>query len=219
MNSQSTAVESQCPRCENARLDAHILSGRVVGACKSCGGIFLDNTLSQEVVQKFTETFRSFDFQQSLGARSAEVKDPQNEPSLPCPRCRAAMHRTRIEAASVFIDACATHGTWFDRQELSLVGRALADRARANAHQETGAPFSVIVSSAPSPKLPTRPKSQEELAREDREIRAFQNALRPPKDESYASSSSDDGSALEAGLFLADIVVSILRVLGRLSRR
>jgi Zn-finger nucleic acid-binding protein len=43
---------------------------------------------------------------------------------LACPMCDAALTRTRIEGVDV--DFCGGHGTWFDRDELILVARAIS---------------------------------------------------------------------------------------------
>lgn len=49
-----------------------------------------------------------------------------------CPQCHTLLHRFQMTRARIELDACVTHGTWFDRGELGKVARELAvERAYA----------------------------------------------------------------------------------------
>jgi Zn-finger nucleic acid-binding protein len=173
MYRQSAASENQCPRCTEALLEPHVLGGRVVYACPMCGGIFLDNISCHELSEKLTAEFRNFDWQRSeLALRSPKVKDPKGELALRCPKCGVDMLRTLIEPAQTYVDACTAHGTWFDRQELSVVGRACAAAAGAIG-------TSNIMPGTPSLQT-IEPKTAQQLATEREEIEAFRKALQAP---------------------------------------
>src|SRR5262249_40668894 len=45
---------------------------------------------------------------------------------LACPECRAPLARGTLPGTSLELDACASHGTWFDRGELRVVALAYA---------------------------------------------------------------------------------------------
>jgi hypothetical protein len=45
---------------------------------------------------------------------------------LTCPSCAGSLIRRSVANARVDVDACAKHGTWFDRDELQKVARAFA---------------------------------------------------------------------------------------------
>lgn len=49
-----------------------------------------------------------------------------------CPLCHLPLHRFHVTRARIELDACGSHGTWFDRGELGKVARQLAvERAYA----------------------------------------------------------------------------------------
>jgi Zn-finger nucleic acid-binding protein len=98
------------------------LRWHVIG-CPGCGGVWTDNEASQRVVSAIDP---------DIIAAAAEAEDqaakvgaPLPDESKPrvCPECGAALERAR--AAGTNLDACAKHGTWFDRGELRKVAFAL----------------------------------------------------------------------------------------------
>jgi Zn-finger nucleic acid-binding protein len=54
--------------------------------------------------------------------RAAVTTDAENVRYVPCPQCAQLMNRINFARCSgVVVDICKGHGTWFDRDELSLI--------------------------------------------------------------------------------------------------
>lgn len=115
----SPSPAGTCPRCREALLDIQGVSG--TRWCDRCGGVFADVAASQRIVSTLDRTLLEIGFQASLGQRSK----PDDTRAITCPECLIEMVRTRIESANCVIDACPSHGTWFDTGELVDVIRAL----------------------------------------------------------------------------------------------
>lgn len=114
----------RCPRCSHG-LSSAAANDVEVRACGKCGGIWLDNPASVRL-------FTLLDRPTLCAARDADIsgkgKTVDTAAVARCPVCDAPMARTESEAASVFIDRCAEHGTWFDRNELITVARAIKEK-------------------------------------------------------------------------------------------
>lgn len=112
-----------CPRCREPLLAiANVAS---VKRCEKCGGVFANNDASRRIVIAFDRVLLEIGFESSLGKPRAK----ETGRSLTCPECLIAMQRVRIESAACWIDACPSHGSWFDPGELEDVMRAFR-RAR-----------------------------------------------------------------------------------------
>jgi hypothetical protein len=59
---------------------------------------------------------------------------------ISCPECQFEMVRTHIKAAVCVVDACPTHGTWFDAGELETVTRAFAHARKSGLLVNRAAP-------------------------------------------------------------------------------
>ena len=121
-----------CPRC--GAVAAERRAGEcLVFPCVTCGGVWVDNAVSQRLVRanepKAVATAEEV-------ARFA-VRPVSTRPALACPACHAALRR--VVVAAIELDVCATHGTWFDRDELPRVVRAL-----------TRPPEQIVVRTAPN---------------------------------------------------------------------
>lgn len=101
--------------------------GRVMG-CPVCGGVWADTAASQRVAAAIDP---------EIIAAAAEAEDhaamlgaslPDDSRPRACPECGGALGRVR--SAGTTVDACARHGTWFDRGELGKVARALEHARR-----------------------------------------------------------------------------------------
>jgi Zn-finger nucleic acid-binding protein len=62
-----------------------------------------------------------------------------------CPVCQTVLQRTRLAHASVDIDYCAHHGSWFDKGELIRIAQAAAVRRAYGA--QASQPQAVMVAS------------------------------------------------------------------------
>jgi Zn-finger nucleic acid-binding protein len=173
------------------------LAERPVLACQSCGGIFLDNVSSQVLTEGLSAEFVAFDTRVQRSTFTERSQNPAHEAMFQCPRCLLQMLRTHVAAANVYVDACAEHGTWFDREELTLVGNAFgALHYQREAAKATQAP------------KPQRVKTAADLEREDREVREFQAALRTPQEGDDFGGGSITGADVAGGVL--KIAVRIL---------
>jgi Zn-finger nucleic acid-binding protein len=111
----------QCPRC-HLMLFVGTASGAAVHACGRCGGLWLDAQASARVERTHcAETMRLAE-----SASKSAALPIDTAPMLACPVCHMPLSRTRIAQAWLDVDRCAAHGTWFDRDELARVARALS---------------------------------------------------------------------------------------------
>lgn len=118
-----TAATSQysCPRCLRP-LAAYQAGVFVVDACLSCGGLFIDNAASRELVRAFDRDLVTI--ATTLGIGKGEAVGPGVvQRGLSCPKCGAALQPVDLPSAGVEIDVCFTDGTWFDANELPKVAR------------------------------------------------------------------------------------------------
>lgn len=99
----------RCPRCVDSVLVVRTLEDRKVLACKTCAGVFVSA---------------------ELGLRLLAVLEPDvppvrdGLPSPACPVCRQGMRR--VVAGPIEVEACKTHGVWFDAGDLPKLVRAAA---------------------------------------------------------------------------------------------
>jgi Zn-finger nucleic acid-binding protein len=118
------------------------IGATVVRECFKCEGLWLD-------VSSFEKICADREQQSAvLGAASPApthpAKDVVNKVSyVPCPECAQLMNRVNFAKCSgVIVDVCKGHGTWFDRDELSLIvefirgGGLEAARDKEKAHLE-----------------------------------------------------------------------------------
>lgn len=101
----------RCPRCPEAVLVATKREGHELLACRHCGGAFVSA---------------------NVGLRLMAVLKPDvppahaHGPRSPCPVCRKVMRLVLASRAGVEVDVCATHGVWFDGDDLAAVLQAVA---------------------------------------------------------------------------------------------
>jgi len=93
-------------------------AGTGLDECPRCGGAWLD-------VEAFAALAADENRRDALLAtlRSHAAADtPVSAPTKVCPRCGGALVRFDYAGASgIQLDACRTHGVWFDRDELRRV--------------------------------------------------------------------------------------------------
>jgi Zn-finger nucleic acid-binding protein len=110
-----------CPRCRVALHFGSTRSGPMYG-CGHCGGIWLDRAMSDRLTRALdSDTLALADAASHHAQSRVETSAP-----LSCPGCGAALTRQNVANARVEVDSCASHGTWFDRDELQKVARAFA---------------------------------------------------------------------------------------------
>ncbi len=122
-----------CPRC-----GAGIFSGKVghldALGCGGCGGLWLDNEGTTTVLRRYD--IDAAKLARRIDANTGDVAaiSPFAAASGPCPVCAKALQGT--VHASVKLDFCVDHGTFFDRGELAR----LLERARLAAVVPAPAP-------------------------------------------------------------------------------
>ena len=100
----------QCPRC-----GTDLTQAGSVRACGACQGLWVEEEV---LVAMAANMFAP--------ARRVPIPlVPHARQPLPCPNCRDPMGTWTLHRVS--IDRCATHGLWFDRDELQVVLRAIGD--------------------------------------------------------------------------------------------
>ncbi len=112
-----------CPRC-STDLDAMVVDKTLIDACPDCGGLWLDHTAFESIVQS-----RQFsDLSSALNIPTWNRQENHFQASekdalyVRCPVCEHFMHRRNYARRSgIILDVCAAHGIWFDANELSRV--------------------------------------------------------------------------------------------------
>jgi Zn-finger nucleic acid-binding protein len=93
--------------------------------CERCGGVWVDNAVSQRLVKVY-ETNIVLAAEDDVARRA--TTGVNTRPAVACPLCGVALGRVLLRVdGGVGRDACAKHGTWFDRDELPRVVRALTE--------------------------------------------------------------------------------------------
>src|SRR5437763_8113678 len=108
-----------CPRCQEP-LVAHP-EVKSVKTCERCGGVMADIEASKRVVETLDRALLAASFDARMG--KGEPPKDRGGP-VACPECLVEMQKVRIDSAMCDVDACPTHGTWFDAGELEAVMRA-----------------------------------------------------------------------------------------------
>jgi len=125
------AVPRVCPRCpRRSQLVGHLVDGCLLDGCDACGGVFVDNTTLERVI----DTRRQSSAMDAMGMprRITGVTPVQGVPTGPmyiaCPDCGALMTRRNFGRSSgILIDVCAHHGTWLDADELPRIIEFVSD--------------------------------------------------------------------------------------------
>lgn len=128
----------RCPGCAG-ELSPSPFADAVLAGCARCGGIWLDNRACQLVVRgglgpEALAIVRAYDVTESVGeARAQGYRDSSFEARV-CPVCRERLEPAIPADASVTVDVCSEHGTYFDRQELRTMQNevAIANAVRAD---------------------------------------------------------------------------------------
>lgn len=101
-------------------MDTVVIGDTRLRQCLKCDGLWVD-------VRSFEKICADHEQQSAvLGSASAMSPDAPGKPNkvryVPCPECSQLMNRINFARCSgVVVDVCRTHGTWFDRDELSAI--------------------------------------------------------------------------------------------------
>ena len=124
----SAGGQYSCPRCLRS-LTTYQAGAFVVDACLACGGLFIDNAATRELMRTFDRDLVSI--ATTIGIGKGETVGPGVIlKDLSCPRCSGVLSAVHLPGAGLEIDICAEHGTWFDANELPKVARAYRRRRR-----------------------------------------------------------------------------------------
>lgn len=116
-----------CPRCRLPLTRAQAGTHEVHG-CVRCGGVWLDPQTAQHVAHALDSELKSMT---EIAARLASAPVDEAQP-VHCPDCRAPLYRYVATRARIELDACKSHGIWFDRGELGKLATQMAvERAYA----------------------------------------------------------------------------------------
>jgi len=132
---EARAAERPCPRGCGA-LHELSLGGTSLDECQVCSGVWL----RQEVFQRLCaeEERRTVFLGAELQARNTPAVAAPAVRYVPCPECGRLMNRVNFgKRSGVIVDSCATHGTWFDADELRRVVEFVRDGGldRARRHE------------------------------------------------------------------------------------
>ena len=110
-----------CPRCKSGgdgpRMDPVALNGTQFDECPACAGVWLDHATFTRVC---TAATAQSDVLALLGAPRCETE--RRVRYLRCPLCdRQMARRNYARRSGVIVDFCASHGAWFDHDELRRV--------------------------------------------------------------------------------------------------
>jgi Zn-finger nucleic acid-binding protein len=135
----ATASGMICPRCDLPLYEGTTSAVTLLG-CGDCGGIWLDNANAQRAVASLDARVTALASRASTHAR--RIADRAT--AARCASCRAPMRRVKTTQLEVEVDVCAEHGTWFDKDELTLVLEALRGATKKRAPivmSDPGAPL------------------------------------------------------------------------------
>jgi Zn-finger nucleic acid-binding protein len=154
----SPAPPGTCPRCRETLLGVKRGRGlfpvdRAPGVrwCDRCGGVMADVAASRRIIAVLDRELVEIGF---LAGRGKPLETDEGR-VISCPECQFEMVRTRVDSANCVVDACPSHGTWFDAGELEAVTRAYARARRAGVRVKQAAPNPAAFGVAqPSPAAP-----------------------------------------------------------------
>lgn len=116
-----------CPRCSRA-LEAVRSGARGVSVCTRCGGVWVDKDTA-DYLARVSDPDLEVAVRRSVGV-VISVAPAQRVATVFCPVCDQATRHVDLPNTGQGIDVCDAHGTWFDRDELTLFVEGARD-ARA----------------------------------------------------------------------------------------
>lgn len=109
-----------CPSCGSTLTP--LPTTLTMSGCFACGGVWLGPDAAVHVLRGLGD-----ELEESVAAASAETARRSTAPSpdsgaRECPTCGLVM--ARLPVGDVVLDSCATHGSFFDRDEVQAVTEA-----------------------------------------------------------------------------------------------
>ncbi len=97
--------------------------GVTLQGCNRCGGVFLSQACATHLAAQLPSL--AIDVSTRGAAHATHRLDLAS--ALCCPKCKSAMSRTKVSAAGIELDHCASSGcgTWYDRDEIKRVTDAI----------------------------------------------------------------------------------------------
>lgn len=157
-DAEGEAIARHCPRCASTELVARLIGDVTLDDCPTCRGSFVDAAALHRILNERKQTkVHTMLSELAPPGTSGQimiptVADPNGPMYIRCPDCNKHMNRQNFARGSgIVIDVCRSHGTWFDRDELSHVvefalsgGLDRAERleAEAAAREERGRQYS-----------------------------------------------------------------------------
>jgi Zn-finger nucleic acid-binding protein len=136
----------RCPGCGTDMRHRRLDETTTIFECGACGSAWLTpETFTKLIADHATRGAAAAD-----GATAGGLSKPKpfrlasaTPRYLHCPVCKAMMNRVNFgDTSGVIVDTCATHGIWFERDELhavlSFVEQGGLARRRAEAEQGSG---------------------------------------------------------------------------------
>ncbi|MBX3219803.1 MAG: zf-TFIIB domain-containing protein [Labilithrix sp.] len=117
-----------CPACRGAL--EYTAASLPIHGCRACGGMWLGPDATMQILQGRGGALESELVESDLRASrapSATAVIPDGEPRR-CPSCDLEMAPLMVR--DVRVDNCPTHGTWFDRLEVTRVTKQIIDLQR-----------------------------------------------------------------------------------------
>jgi len=108
-----------CPRCHVPMAKTQVGDARL-SECPRCQGLWVDVATFESICAN-RETQAAV---LGVGAGPKPMTPTATAPVnyIPCPDCASLMNRINFARCSgVIVDVCKGHGTWFDRNELTLI--------------------------------------------------------------------------------------------------
>jgi Zn-finger nucleic acid-binding protein len=113
----------KCVDCESLLFGAS-RDGITIFGCGACGGIWLSNGDAHNLF--LTQNMNVIALADAA-ARRATAERPARSSDRRCPDCAVLLAESQaktVGSAYVIVDVCATHGTWFDKNELRIIFRS-----------------------------------------------------------------------------------------------
>ncbi len=128
------SLPQRCPRCWASRVQLALQRGQTntfsLDACSQCGGVWLDRQAAQRVLS------------------DSPAQPTGQPPSLFCPCCDQGMAPHTVPPSGMVVDACGTHGVWFDAHELDAICAAAAQRKGLKVPARVAAGATVLAAAA-----------------------------------------------------------------------
>lgn len=110
-----------CPACR-VRLEKIVLGKTSLLECRRCDGLWVDVASFEQICADREEQSAVLGAAHFASARTSRKELAGGVRYVPCPECGELMNRINFARCSgVVVDICKGHGTWFEKDELTLI--------------------------------------------------------------------------------------------------